>query len=332
MKPENFQRGVEVNRPERVTGDAPSLGKLNRIPKRHAESKNRQHRSAGSKSNNLRAPQTVFTGWLVCGVLLLAGLIAALFWVMQPSGRDNKTAIADAATKNSNSGGKAATGVEPLTAEQALDLTQRALALRDPGKVKELFDLGPSQPQEAIEFLRGMEANDGPIQKSDWISNVDDLGQPIYVVIITSSKDGQRRQRTAALTSNPAGQWRIDFEALARIVRPSWDAIINEGAEKAVVRVFVARDTYYNGAFSNEAEWTCYGIKSPDVETLLFGYCKVGSQQAKALSAIEAKGGQVFPMTLEIRREGGPQSKQFEISQVLARGWVMKSLPYDQGF
>jgi hypothetical protein len=138
--------------------------------------------------------------------------------------------------------------------------------------------------------------------------------------------------RLALLTPDAAGRWKVDFEAFARVVKPSWNDILEKGAALARVRVYVAKDSYYNGAFSDDKQWVCHRMASPDTEQILFGYCRVGSRQAAALNWMFSKEESVTRATLEIRRVEGADSRQFEILKVIAGDWVVGEVPFDEGF
>ena len=94
-----------------------------------------------------------------------------------------------------------------------------------------------------------------------------------------------------------------------------------------MVRVFVAQDVYYNGPFSDETQWVSYGLGSPDRTELLRGYCKVGSEEAAAMERLFTEGQKLSRATLEIRwvKDGG--ALQFEIVRMVAKGWVVASVP-----
>ena len=99
-----------------------------------------------------------------------------------------------------------------------------------------------------------------------------------------------------------------------------------------MVRVILGEDSYFNGPFQDDRQWVCYGMGSPDTETVLLGYCRVGSPQARAMIWMSSKGAAVVRATLEIRRVEGASPRQFEIVRVLAEDWVMGKTPFEDGF
>jgi hypothetical protein len=132
------------------------------------------------------------------------------------------------------------------------------------------------------------------------------------------------------LVPDDHGVWKMDFDAFARSCRPSWKEIVASKAVEAEVRVFVAKDSYFNGPFADESEWICYAIASPDTagvlpedKDLLRGYCKVGSKQAKAMARILNEENRIGRATLMIRREKDADARQFRITRVLANDWVI---------
>ena len=147
-------------------------------------------------------------------------------------------------------------------------------------------------------------------------------------------------ERLAFLTPDDKGVWKVDFDAFARSSRPSWKDLLERRADHAQVRVFVAKDAYYNGPFLDDSRWVCYGMVSPEAKALLpegqellRGYCKVGSPQAKAMERIFA-GGRAGSQAGDLGdpQEEGADSRQFEITRVLAEDWVLPPKPFDEKF
>jgi hypothetical protein len=224
--------------------------------------------------------------------------------------------------------------------EAALELVKQALAVRDPAGVARYFRPGSAQPGAVVAFLKDMEKADGAINGFQWLSSMDANGLLIDGVLVNSTKDGTPRNRLALLTPDEKGIWKIDFDAFARTVKPSWGVLLGEGGEGdwlGVVRVIVARDSYFNGPFRDETQWACYGMASPDTETILLGYCRKGSPQERAMERIVSEEKdeprhRLNRVTLEIRRPQGAEIRQFEITRVLAEDWVMAAAPFDAAF
>lgn len=221
----------------------------------------------------------------------------------------------------------------PSPAEaDALVMVKLGIAIREPGQVAQYFRLGTSSPQEVVDFLQGMEARDGAIQGYKWLSSVDANDLSLDGVLINFVGEDKPRKRLALLTPDAVGNWRIDFDSFSRKVTPSWAEFIEKGAPLAQVRTYIAPDSYFNGPFRDDTQWICYGIATPDREDVLLGYCKVGSPQEAALKAVFANQAKMPRVSLEIRRVEGAESRQVEISRVLAEGWVMGEKPFDERF
>lgn len=223
---------------------------------------------------------------------------------------------------------------------EALALVQRALAIREPGKIAAVFRLGDATPEQVVEFLVSSAAQDGPIQKYDWLRSMDTDGLLMEGVLVSYAEGHAQSARLAFLTPDAAGVWKLDFAAFARSSKPAWKDLLEGRADHAQVRVFVAPDTYFNGPFLDESQWVCIGIASPEAkpllpeaQELLRGYCKVGSAQAKAMARIfVGSEHQTCRATLEIRRLPGADARQFEITRVLAEDWVLPAKPFDEKF
>lgn len=212
----------------------------------------------------------------------------------------------------------------------ALAMVKHALSIREAGQIAGYFRTGGANPQEVVDFLRGMEAKDGAITDYKWLSSMDANGLPIDGVLVSFKSEGKPLNRLALLTPDAAGKWQIDFDAFARTVKPAWQEILAKRAGLAQVRVYIAKDSYYNGPFKDDKLWSCYGIVSPDTEEVLLGYCKTGTPQAASLERIFSKEVPVPRAILEIRRVEGAEPRQLEISRVLAEDWVMGDTPFDE--
>lgn len=216
--------------------------------------------------------------------------------------------------------------------DEALASVKQALSVREPERVDVFFRPGAASPQEVVRFLTGMEAADGVIERYTWLSSMDANDLSIDGVLVCFKGVERPIPRLALLTPDAAGKWKVDFEAFARMVRPSWSDILEKGTALAQVRVYVAKDSYYNGAFGDDKQWACHRMASPDTEQFLLGYCRVGSRQAAALDWMFSKEENVTRAILEIRRVEGAESRQFEILKVIAEDWVLGEAPFDEGF
>jgi hypothetical protein len=221
----------------------------------------------------------------------------------------------------------------------ALDLVKQALANRDPEKVGNFFRLGSVSPADSVAFIVASETQDGAVERYDWLSSMDVDGLPLEGVLVTYAGKSPSNERLAFLTPDAKGIWKVDFEAFARTHQSSWKDFMDRRENQMRGRVFVAKDYYFNGVFQNDSSWICFAISSPEARELLLndphqllGYCKTGSPQALAMEQIFVGGEQINRATIEIRRVDGSDSRQFEITRVLAQDWVLPDKPLDEKF
>jgi hypothetical protein len=207
--------------------------------------------------------------------------------------------------------------------EQAMEMVRLAISNRDPQKVGSLFRKGAATETDILGFLKDLEAKHGPVERYDWLSSMDVDGMLIEGVLVVFKSAEKPVERIAFLTPDLNGTWKMDFDAFARTVTPSWDELIEKGAGHAMVRVFVGKDVYFNGPFSDESQWACYGIASPDTDVLLQGYCRVGSKQAEEMERMFLEGEKTSRATLELKRVKDADPRQFEITQVHSRDWIL---------
>lgn len=274
--------------------------------------------------------------WTAVLVAAVLGVLTVFLWswLRTRMGRQALTAEEQAAAlvKERN-----VSAFDSPSEEVALDLVKQAIALRDPAMVGRYFRPGAAAPEEVIAFLTGMEERNGGVTGIQWLSSMDANGLLMDGVLVSTSKDGVPHNRLALLTPDEAGVWKIDFDAFARTVKPSWEELLAAGGGQGLARVIVARDSYYNGPFKDEAAWVSYGMVSPDTTELMLGYCRKDSPQARAMERIVSSEDddeqfKLNRMTLELRRPEGAENRQFEITRVLAEDWVLGAQPFDATF
>ncbi|GAA5131699.1 hypothetical protein JIN84_07060 [Luteolibacter yonseiensis] len=214
--------------------------------------------------------------------------------------------------------------------EQALEKVKRALTNRNQDQMPALFRMGGATSAEVLEFLKSSEQRDGVVERYDWLSSMDTDGLLLEGVLVVYKNSERPVERLAFLTPDEAGEWKVDFDAFARSNRPSWQDLVTKKIDQGVVRVLVGNDSYYNGLYT-EKDWVCYTIASPDTEELLRGYCKVGSAEARRMEQLFSQGQKMSRATIEIRRNSEAESKQFEITRIVAGDWVVAEPPGRHG-
>ncbi len=332
MKSDGIRRAVRKQRYRRSPGDAPNLGKLKKMPGtgRPKGLKHRKKRSQSKRSRRLRASKKrILRTWtrLIAGIFLVSFLGLVVFFFkrnIQPFEEDSitKPVVEERVVSKFASPSEAA----------ALGIVQAGLACRKPENVTNYFRTGTATPQQVVTFLSGLKENEGEVKKLIWRGSMDASGLSLDGVIVESDGDKGRKNRVVLLTPDASGRWRIDFDAFARTVTPSWDELIGKQVATARVRVYAAVETYFNGPFADDQQWACFGIVSPDTEAIMYGYCKLGSAQSSALASIFSKSGTLARVFLEIKRVEGAAVSQFEITQVLSEDWVMGPVSFDSKF
>jgi hypothetical protein len=332
MKSDDIKRSVRAQRHDRAAGDAPSMGKLTRMPgtglpkgerrKRRKSDGHRNRRILQSRKVSLR----IWSGLLAFCALACLGV---LIWLGLRTAADREVAPAVALAEEA---APAPVKFPVPTEDQAQGLVKHALAIREPAEVTRYFRLGKTSPTAVVDFLKSLDTGEGPLSHYEWLGSMDANGLPLEGVLVHFKGTDKLRNRLALLTPDQEGVWKIDFDAFARSCEPAWDAFLGKRADSIVARVYIARDSYYNGLFSDESEWVCYGIASPDTEEVLLGYCKVGSPQAAALKWILSKDLPLSRAVLEIRQAEGGLPRQYVIGRLLAEDWVMGDTPFEQGF
>lgn len=326
MKQSDVRRDIK-RASARQLGDSHDLGKLTRVrggerpPQSWERGSGRRSKESFDDQPKAHSKVSTFIIASVGSVIIAVGLG---FWVFLQTG--------DTATKDTtvsavqNVASAVVSHSPPPSEKEALAFVERVLSIRDPAKLKEDVRLGTSTVDEVISFLAEMSQKDGKIIRYDWLSSMDQGETPLEGVSVTYESDHLTTRRIALLTPDDRGAWQLDFESFARRVTPTWEEILKGGFGKATVRVLVARDSYYNGHF-DEGEWSCYGIGSPDVDEVIYGYCKIDSTLDKKLRGLLSDGVRSSRVTLEIQSlpEGG--RRQFEITKVLAIDWALPSEP-----
>jgi hypothetical protein len=318
-----------------MEGDAPSMGRVARMRGTGLPKPGRRRQKRGEGSRNKREPKyrkKLVQAWslIVCGLAVTTLGIMIILWLVP------KMESGDSGAGQVSSGTRQEVRVvlqfaSPSESE-VLALVKQALSIREPERVGEFFRMGAASPQEVVDFLTKMESVDGVIEHYMWISSMDANGLSIDGVLVSSKGAERPLSRLALFTPDAVGQWKVDFEAFARVVTPSWNEILSKGTALAQVRVYVGKDSYYNGAFKDDKQWVCHRMTSPDTEEILLGYSKVGSLQAAAINWMFSKEERAPRATLEIRRVEGAESRQFEILKVVAEDWVVGDVPFEKGF
>lgn len=337
MDSNDIRRAVQANRRDRAAGDAPSLGRVARIPGTGLPKGTRRKRrksESGRRGRLRRFRKRIINSWsvLLSALALVAVGLTVWFWIVPQM--NSRRDIAGQLPGDADDFARVASKFPSPSEPEALAMVKHGLAIRDPRMITKYFRPGTASPQEIVDFLQGLDTTDGAIDRYEWLSSMDANRLSIDGVLVgfTGIDKDKPRNRLALLTPDDAGKWQIDFDAFARTVKPSWDKLLAKQADVAQVRVYAVKDNYYNGPFTDDKQWICYGLASPDTDQTLLAYCKTGSPQAAAMDWIFSAENKMTRMTLEIRRVAGAEPRQFEMAKVIAADWVASAVPFDEGF
>ena len=211
--------------------------------------------------------------------------------------------------------------------DESIALVKNALANRDLEKVPLLFRTGTATPAGILDYCSHAKERDGAVEDYDWMSSLDTDGLLIEGVLVHYQGNEKPIQRLALLTPDDRGRWQLDFDAFARNVTPPWTQILAGGGDQIRVRVIVQPGVYYNGPFKDESIWNSYFLTSPDMDSTLCGYCRIGTPEDQAMRKLFADGSTSTRVTLDIRRVKEGEPLQFEIARILAREWVIPAAP-----
>lgn len=320
MKTQDIQRGI-TSRRMRTGGDAPDIGRISRLRRvdffegQPRTRRRGEHASAARKKSLL-----VWSAVLSIGTLAVIGGVIFLWLIPRMT---THAVAAGGASELEEQRVRVASKFPSPSEKAALDLVKQALSNRDPDKVGSFFRMGSSSSAEILNFLRKSTKADGTVEHYQWLSSMDAGGLLLEGVLVVYPSEGKPVQRIAFLTPDAGGNWKMDFDAFARTVSPPWNEVLKEQTNEAQVRVYVGRDSYFNGPFSDEKEWICYAVASPDQEESLHCYCKIGSPQAEKMESMLSSDRKLSRATLNIKRVKSGEDNQFEISKVIAEDWVV---------
>lgn len=320
MKHGDLKRDI-VSKNRRESGSPPKIGQVTRL--RHSEvssGERRRRRRGGDVDPNRKRKILLWSGLIGLGATAVI-CMAVMIWIL-PRLHKQRAGAGELAGAHEAKVRVVSKFPSP-SQEEALASVRRAIENRDPQLLGEYFREGGTPAGKILDFLVDREQVDGPVERYDWMSSMDMDGLLLEGVLVVYKGREKPVERIAYLTPDASGKWKLDFDAFARTVSPSWKDLLENGAEQGVVRAIVASDVYYNGPFSDESQWVCYGIASPDIDEILRGYCRVGSKQEEAMKSMFADGSKSHRATFEIRRVKGGESRQFEITRVLAGDWVL---------
>jgi len=321
-------------KPSREVGDAPIIGS---VPKMHTGHESR----AGRRTSKVTGRGKVFMPSLNQGVtvfLVLFGItvVSLVGWIVYSQNKALTAATAPLGVVLPREE-KTSAEIAVPTGSELEEIVRSFLGARTPEAVGTLIRKSEQPVPEILEKLAELEEVDGEISSVKYRSPLPSRALQLEAVIV-NFKNG--RNRLALLSPDDTGVWRVDFDGFDRYVSPPWEKLLSGEVSEGRVRIYVSKDSYYNGRFSDEKQWACFGIASPDNETLMFGYTPRGSAQFKAIHALltedpldplgKPKEGALKRAFVEIRHLPESAARQFEITRVLSDEWAMGEKAADE--
>lgn len=318
---------------QHILGSPPRVGKVGRMG-RSERRRPGQRRSSTKVRKRVSRKQDHSRGrWLAVLLVAIGGSLGAvLIWVGIANFRQ---APADGQATNPT----ALVGATPPSEKETLTRVREMLAAEDATELAALIRPGENPAEVAFQALQAVLQGEPKPGEAVWLGSFDNLDTNPEAVLIPFD---ERFFRLVLLVPDEAGQWQIDLDSFLQTCKPDWQTLLeSEAGLDATVRIRIARETYFNGPFSDDTQWRCYALASPPHPMVLYGYAKRGSPQDAALSAILAKpppndrmaattGPRSARAMLTIRRPPGALRRQFEITSVLADDWVLQAVPLDQ--
>lgn len=288
----------------------------------------REIRRQARRTHNARITFTTLACYSV-GLALLAG---SLFLILRKQGdvtgapaSDYRFVLAETQNEEESDGLK----VEALGAMAAEKLVADSLNC-DPGELNAHFRLEGTMPHaEAVALLEDIRNKEGDVSKLQWLGIRYIGDKAIEEVSAERTKDHVVSARLAQITSHPDGTRKVDFSSYVRKTSHPWEDILSRKVKVSVVRVKISESHYHNGVFRDDTKWHSYEFGSPDMNTVLYGYAEVGSEEEVRLRQILASDEKAQRATIEIRTDDTLLPKQYIISRVIAQDWVQDQKSMD---
>lgn len=324
--------GEKIKR--RKVGDAPAIGNVQRASSDTPVI--RKRRNARPVIKHKKPYPKHFFSW---AALALSGLVsvATVAWVKH--GRDKELQAETAMVADEPIDldlifeDEEESASPEFNSDIANKILSQALANRDPALIKDFFILpGEESPEQAMEELSRIIDAEGAITHTDWLGLKFPNGSTSRQLVVYTEKDGVERIRIAQFVPDSDGKWRIDFDAYLRKCDPPLAEVISAKSGTFMVRVFVAKDRFHDGIYSDKSLWRAYALSSPDMPEPLYAYTKRGSSQDLALTRIIDADEKFRHATLSITKQPDSGPRQFEISRVIAENWIIGAKDFDESF
>ena len=272
---------------------------------------------------------------IVAGMVLAVGatVIGLMIWASHSKGRAAE--YKPLSTPSPAPAKPAAIPLVPAPDETAATkLVENFLAVRSEAALLGMIRPTEQEPAAMLQKLAGLEAKDGKVKSVRALGSMDSRALQLEGVLVDFEGG---RNRLALLSPDSSGTWRVDFDAFDRYGTPAWEELLSGKAQSGTVRVFVSPDSYFNGVYGNDSKWACFGIASPDNETLMFGYVPKEGELHQILTKVitedpltAGRNRKATRMTLEIRHDDKAEKRQFEITRVFSDEWALGDQALDE--
>jgi hypothetical protein len=321
MKPKNVHRGISQLPSSNGASDtnAPRMGKIAKI---HRNYKGKRTRQRSSKAIKNVANEKNFRNYLHHFILLSTAVLCCMIvWIVYKQFGNKKREIGKTILEE--------TFLIPHPSQaECLVTVDKFLRADNPDKLAAVSRLNDFSSEQAFALVAATKKADGVRSSIDWNLARETNGLSLETVYLTYKNN---KNRLVFLLPDGQGKWRVDIASYLRYNSKPWSEITAQGSCKAVVRVIVGLDSYYNGLFDDEKKWASFALSSPDSEIPLRGYAEIGSAPFKAI--IEClRASNPAPITLEISRDAGMEQSQYEIKKVIAQDWVESDQVFSDGF
>lgn len=337
MKDKGISRNIG-KATNRKPGEGPGLGHVSRVAPGAVPSEGQpkgERRRRKVISDEERAHQerrekeshAIVLRWTMIFALLGVAVLAlfAMFWLVPML--EKRKQVATGQDKVVYEAIEKPTDTVPGENE-SVKIVKSALESKTPAEVEKWIRPDTASSDEVMEFIAGLRESEGEIKRLEWMPRLDTSREDISGVVVFYEKNGKISNRLALLIPDEDGRWKMDFPAFARLSVPSWETFLGPNGTSALVRVYVAKDQYYNGPFPEQEGWRCFGIASPDEPELMYGYCHVDSPQHRALE--ELLGGvSKARVVLGLEKVEGASNRQFRIKRVMAQDWAVREKAAD---
>ncbi|WP_367872567.1 hypothetical protein [Luteolibacter sp. Populi] len=267
--------------------------------------------------------------------LVICGLVVAGFAIWAMVAKKEQAAGTGAAMTTGT--GPAVTEIPTPPPSTLVEQVNSMLKARTPEELAPLIRKSEQEPAAIIAKLAKLGEVDGKVQRVRYLHPIDSRSLRLEAVLVEFVG---KRNRLALISPDAEGRWQIDFDGFDRHVSTPWPDLLSGKATESKVRVTVAGDVYFNGAYRDEAKWACFAMQSPDSEESMFCYVPRGGEQQAAMNAVVAAKGEaegkragrtlLRRMILGIRHNEGSDPRQFEVVRVYSDEWAEGAKALDE--